>query len=294
MSLLPFVLWDAPIVRRLNQNDAQQALRFLEVNPALNAFALGWIHENNIVPIDAGHRFQFLGAYHHDSLVAVCLLAGRGTACLCTDDERAAHAIGTNLRRSGLTLNALIGPSAPVDRLWQAYTGAGMDNARKREQVALELRSRDLRFFGEPLLRHAELDDLDAVFSLSLAMLAEEQSTVLGADESIAFRENTAARIASQRVYVLEDIYSGELIFKASLSAISPKVAQIEGVFVAPAWRGRGVGRRALSEMIRELLLTTERVSLYTDADNHAALALYRRLGFRFAGAYATLIAELH
>lgn len=294
MSLLPTLHWDAPPVRRLNQDDGPQLLNFLQQRPSLYAFGLGWMNERNVVPLDPNDRFQFVGAFRGDHLVGVCLIVGAGTISLNTEDLAAAHALGSWVRRNSGALAHLIGPLEPVRRFWRAFSPGGSNRAHVREQTLFELRSRDLRYFPDPMLQVATPDDLDDVYRLSLMMLAEEHGRSLTSDEASGYRHNLMARINAGRVHVLHDPYSGECIFKASVAASSPQVAQIEGVFVVPAHRGHGVARRALSEMVRQTLFWSDRVTLYTDADNHNALSLYRRLGFRQIGDYATLVADLH
>jgi len=294
MSLLPTLNWDAPAVRRLNQDDGPRLLRFLQQQPSLYAFGLGWLNERNVVPLDPNDRFQFIGAFRGQELVGVSLVVGAGTVSLNTDDPAAAHALGSWVRRTGGAVAHLIGPLEPVRRFWRAFSPGAANRAHVREQVLFELRSRDLRYFPEPMLQVATPDDLDDVYHLSLMMLAEEHGRALSSDEASGYRHNLLARIHAGRVYVLHDPFTGDCIFKASIAASSPQVAQIEGVFVVPAHRGQGVARRALSEMIRQSLFWSERVTLYTDADNQSALRLYRRLGFRQLGDYATLVAELH
>lgn len=59
---------------------------------------------------------------------------------------------------------------------------------------------------------------------------------------------------------------------------------QVElGITLAPAYQGRGLAAEALTAVLDYVFgkLGKHRVSAVTDADNHAAASLFRRLGFR-------------
>ena len=61
--------------------------------------------------------------------------------------------------------------------------------------------------------------------------------------------------------------------------------AEVLTLVVAPRRRGRGIGRLVMDEMIRRLyFLRVGALFLEVDEGNHAARALYRRIGFREVG----------
>ena len=62
----------------------------------------------------------------------------------------------------------------------------------------------------------------------------------------------------------------------------SAEVGFISGVGTDPALRGQGFGAKVCALVAEDLLGTRPRVALLVDADNDPAIALYRRLGFRF------------
>lgn len=68
--------------------------------------------------------------------------------------------------------------------------------------------------------------------------------------------------------------------------------AEILTVAVAPAWRGRGIGRLMMDETIRRLyFMRVASLFLEVDEGNDPALSLYRRLGFREVGRRANYYA---
>ena len=288
MSLLPLVHRDAPSVRRLSFGEAPTLRSWLLHDVARHSFLLGWLHENDVLPIDPDHRFQFLGAMQRDQLVGVSLLAGNSIAVV-HGDGAAATALGAFHRRVSARLQTIIGPREAVERFWQAYAGSSLTPVQVRRQVLWDLRARELRYFSEPLLELAEPDDLNELFQMSVAMHEEETGLPLHPSERDVFRRNVAQRIDACHTWCLRDPFTGRLMFKASVASWSPEVAQVEGVFVSPAYRGGGVARRSLSEMLRRVLYTVDRVTLYADETNDAALKLYRRLGFRDAGQWMTI-----
>jgi predicted GNAT family acetyltransferase len=65
----------------------------------------------------------------------------------------------------------------------------------------------------------------------------------------------------------------------------------VQGVWVAPAWRGRGIGAAgtaAVVEYARTALAPV--VSLYVNDFNTAARGAYARVGFREVGTYSSVL----
>ena len=63
-------------------------------------------------------------------------------------------------------------------------------------------------------------------------------------------------------------------------------VATVYGVYVPPAWRGRGIGARLLRALLAELqsMPQIEKLSLTVNRASQPAIRLYQRLGFESVG----------
>jgi ribosomal protein S18 acetylase RimI-like enzyme len=78
------------------------------------------------------------------------------------------------------------------------------------------------------------------------------------------------------------------LVSVAGVHVYSPryKVGVVGNVTTHPAYRGKGLGTMVCARLCRELLRTVEHVGLNVKADNVAAIASYKRLGFEVVGEY--------
>ena len=80
-------------------------------------------------------------------------------------------------------------------------------------------------------------------------------------------------------------------MFKAELGAVSRDVAQVQGVWVAPRLRRRGLASRGMAAVVAHTLEhVAPIVSLYVNDFNIKALATYEKVGFRQVGSYATVL----
>lgn len=73
----------------------------------------------------------------------------------------------------------------------------------------------------------------------------------------------------------------GHLVAVAADAWSCAQVGFVAGVATAPAVRGHGHGGRVCRFVLGELAAAHERVALMVDTGNHAAIALYERLGLR-------------
>jgi predicted GNAT family acetyltransferase len=80
-------------------------------------------------------------------------------------------------------------------------------------------------------------------------------------------------------------------VFKAEVAHATAKAAQIQGVWVAPDRRGKGLaaaGVAAVVEACRRDIAPV--VSLYANAWNEPALRAYTRVGFEQTSTFATVM----
>ena len=86
-------------------------------------------------------------------------------------------------------------------------------------------------------------------------------------------------------------IEDGEVVFKAEVACATPYAAQVQGVWVAPHHRGRGLagpGMAAVVDHVHRDIAPV--VSLYVNAWNTPARRAYERVGFEQSATFATVM----
>lgn len=186
----------------------------------------------------------------------------------------------------------LVGPAGSVHALAEELKPWRVPLSAHDPQPLLVL-ERDSAHLQPPVnsteVRRAGRHDLDAVMLAAAGMHREEMGIDPLAVDPAGWRHRMTTLIDRGWSYVWRD-ENGEILFKAELSGWNPDVAQIQGVWTNPRLRGRGIATAGLTAVCTELLRDVPVCSLYVNAHNQTALSLYRRLGFRQIGEFATLV----
>jgi len=186
-------------------------------------------------------------------------------------------------------LRSFVGPKRPVERLWERVRAWHVQPAIVRDDQPVYALARDaVRPPDRDVdVRRAAPEEAEVVAEHSGAMILGE----LGYDPRVSRTMFTSAvrrSIANGTWWVW--IVDGEVRFQLSVGPRTGATAQLQGVWTPPALRGRGYASLALAAIARRLLATEATLSLYVNAFNAPAIALYERVGFVRAGTFATYI----
>jgi ribosomal protein S18 acetylase RimI-like enzyme len=181
----------------------------------------------------------------------------------------------------------LIGNEAAVSELWAAV--------QRRMPAPREDRPGQPVFSistapepGDAELRAARRGDLELLLPACAATHEGELGLDPLAADAEGFRRRTLQQIEEGRSWIWTS--EGTILFKAEASAWTPHAVQLQQVWVDPEARGRGYGRRGLSDLIRLLLERVPRVCLFVRADNPAAIRLYETIGMQHVGNYRSVL----
>jgi len=214
----------------------------------------------------------------------------------------------------GQRCSAIVGAAAPVQALWRALRNSWPppidvrahqplfrldtqpeSNAFAKNTVAAKNTvnrkpNPDLKLGATPVeVKLTSPADLPLLLPAAVAMFTEEvgySPVRFGLD---AYRNHLANLIAEQRSYCV--VVGNQAIFKADIGAVANGVAQLQGVWVAPTYRGQGIAKSALTAVIADAKRRhAQTISLYVNQHNSRAINLYRSLGFRHVGEFATIL----
>lgn len=202
----------------------------------------------------------------------------------------ARSAFADRLRRQPRRCSSFVGDADEVLDLWRLLEPSwGAAREVRMEQPLLVLA-------GEPHVtpdldvRCATMDDLDVLFPACVDMFTEEVGvSPLAGGAGSMYRARIADLIREGRAFVR--IVEGTVEFKAEVGAASGRACQVQGVWVAPHLRGRGLsepGMAAVTLFARRDIAPV--VSLYVNAYNAAARTCYARVGFHEHGTFATVL----
>jgi uncharacterized protein len=274
-------------VRLLGAGDRDQFLALTAQDPVVNVFADYRARVTNLEPRWLGG--EVWGRFRGSTLVAACHMGANLVPVQCTPDDMAAFADRALARvRSTATI---VGPHEPVKALWDVVEDRwGTPREVRWRQPHLQT-SRDPAVRPDPLVRVTTRDDLAALYPACVAMYTEEVGV---SPEAGGGRDHYRARvqqlIARGWSFARFDEH-GRVVFKAEVACATPYAAQVQGVFVDPEHRGRGLsvgGMAAVVQLVRDRIAPT--VSLYVNEWNSPARAAYARVGFTESARFSTLM----
>lgn len=271
-------------VRQLGEGERSEVERLLAADPyvaaqvheRILARGLGWWRSDG----------KLFGYGARGRVEALCWLGTQLTPIAA--DHAALDAFAETLVRLGRTCTSIVGRRDQVLDLWERM---GTRWGRARDIRALQpllVAHNPAPVTADPEVRLMRPDDIDVLFPASVAMYTEEVG-VSPLDGGRGYRHRVAELVRAGRAYAR--IVDGRVIFKADLAVITPRTAQVQGVWVDPQWRGRGIATAGMAAVVNDALRrVAPTVSLYVNDYNLPARAAYKHCGFEQVAELATVL----
>jgi predicted GNAT family acetyltransferase len=284
----PVPTWEGfPVVEPLRARHAAETLAFLAERPLHTVAMAGFIRENGIEgPLNRGSFYGSRNAL--GQLEGVALI---GHATLFEARTEAALSALACQARNCPSKYMMMGEREEVERFWNYYAAESEAPRLICHTVLMEQTLPAQDFGSAPDLRAATHDDLEAVVAANAGIILKEHGRNPLEHDPEGFRRRCSLRIERGRTWVWTESAS-RLLFKADVLAETPAATYIEGIYVCPEEKGRGYGRRGMSELARKLEGKTEAICGLVAKKNTMARAFYEMMGYRAAANLATFFLE--
>ncbi|MEE1793847.1 GNAT family N-acetyltransferase [Streptomyces sp. BE308] len=273
--------------RVLEPSDLDAALAILESEPVANAFVTSRVQVAGLDPWRLGG--EMWGWYADGRLRSLCY-SGANLVPVCAGPE-AVRAFADRARRAGRRCSSIVGPAGPTAQLWRLLEpGWGPAREVRANQPLMVTESLSAEVAPDPFVRRIRKDEMDIVMPACVAMFTEEVGiSPLAGDGGLLYQARVAELIGSGRSFArIED---GKVLFKAEIGAATTRACQIQGVWVAPEFRGRGLSETGMAAVLAHALADVAPVvSLYVNDYNTPARKAYSRVGFREVGAFMSVL----
>ncbi len=236
-----------------------------------------WRSDGRIYGYGTGRRIESL-CWSGAHLVPVCATPAAVSAF--------ADLLGADPR----ICSSIIGRSDAVLDLWNRLGGHWGPARDVRPHQPLLVADREAPIAPDPEVRLVAPDEVDQLFPAAVAMYTEEVGvSPLLDDGGRGYRRRIAELVRGKRAYAR--FVGDRVIFKAELAIVTRRTTQVQGVWVDPEYRGRGMAAAAMSAVLHDALhRVAPTVSLYVNDYNTAARRVYARCGFVQCGSFATVL----
>ncbi len=265
-------------VRELREEDRAQVLAFLIRDPVQSVILRGLILDYGMCAPEL--RGSFYGYFAEEQLFGVALI-GHQIVVFATDE--AFHSFARKAVEVKARGYIMLGPQAQVETIWNHLAQQGRETRQvsaQRLYVCQKQRQTPDRL---QLLR-ANVAELDVIVDAQAEMALEESGIDPRLSDLAGFRHRIVERIERKRVWV--KIEDGKVIFKAELFSDTPETVYLEGIWIHPEYRNRGIGKSCLTELVYRLLKDHQAVCLIANEEETVAHRVYEHAGFTPVATY--------
>ena len=261
-------------------------LRLLGQRPIENVFVGSRIRAAGVAAASLGCP---IWGYEVDGELRSLCHAGANLVPVNADDD--AVAAWVEFAGPERTCFSIIGPSEVALDLWQRLSHRWGSSWSKVREV--RPRQPVMAIFDQPLVtpdpgvRRMGLEHWDSYYEAAVKMYTEEVGVSPVQGNPAGYRFYVRQLISSGRAFGL--IQNGRVVFKADIGSVAGSVCQVQGVWLDPALRGRGLAAPAMAKVVQLARSIAPTVSLYVNDYNKPARATYARVGFTDVGEFATV-----
>jgi hypothetical protein len=278
--------WRSAALRLLDNRDRDEVIELCDRDPVVNVFVSSRVHEAGLDPARLGG--QIWGYADGSQLSSLCYAGANLVPVAPT--PAAITAFAGRARLLGRRCSSIVGLAPGALGLWellQPYWGRPREIRAVQPVMAI---SGPPRVAPDPLVRRVRPDELSVLLPASVAMFTEEVGvSPIGPDGGSGYRARVSELIGLGRAFAR--IENGQVVFKAEIGSVTPLACQVQGVWVRPELRGRGLAAAGMAAVVEIALREVAPVvSLYVNDFNQPARAAYRRAGFAETATFASIL----
>ena len=273
-------------LRVLRPEDLTEVIELLSRDPVADVFVASRVAAAGLDPRRLGG--ELWGHVVDGRLESLCHAAANLVPVQAGPD--AVHAFADRARRLGRRCASIVGSRDAVAAMWaelEPHWGPARDVRPDQPLMAIETAP---LVEPDPLVRPVAMEELDILVPACVAMFTEEVGvSPVTADGGASYRARVAELIRAGRSYARID--DGRVVFKAEIGSVTDAACQVQGVWVPPELRGRGLSGPGMAAVAAQAMRDIAPVvSLYVNDYNHAARATYRTVGFTDRGTFMSVL----
>ena len=275
----------ASSLQPLKNSDEPEVLLFLKKRFIHTVAMTSFIQDNGIDSALNRGRYYGYRNWTTGELEGVALIGH--TTLVEARSEQAVAEFARVARESEMPIHFMRSGGDTIKTFWQYF----VDKNRQPRKVCTE-RLFEISHSIQPPRNDSNLRLAD---KSELLPIAEAHGEIAFLESGVnplekdreGFLRRTLARIEKGRTWVI--FKNGELLFKADIVAENADVMYLEGVYVNPKLRGKGMAAKCLSNLCGILLARVKHICLLCNIELKNAHRAYLKAGFKMQDTYQTI-----
>ncbi len=263
-------------VEVLTENKRAEVLEFLKLRPVHTVVMSSFIQDNGLE--NADNRGKFYGYRNAKGMLEGVALIGH-TTLIEARSEDSLSAFAAVARQSETPIHIMMADGQSIETFWKEFTG---DNRPARKVCTELLFELNFPFFVQDCewnVRVADASELEQIAVAHDEVAFIESGVSPMQKDRAGFLKRCLKRLEQGRTFVVFE--NGKLVFKADIVAETSDVIYLEGIYVAPEYRGKGIGSSCLSKLGLELMGRVENVCLLSNVEFKGAHRSFAKAGFK-------------
>lgn len=271
-------------IQSLRAKDEAEVLGFLKVRPVHTVVMTSFIVDNGIE--SPANRGRFLGFRNPEGRLEGVALIGHTTLIEARSDE-ALKAFAFAAKTSETPLHIIMSSGDSADEFWRYYDSGAKEPRLRCTELLFEVNFPYLVPACEREIRPARPEELLEIAEAQAAIAFMESGVDPMAKDREGFLKRVLRRIEQNRIFVVYE--NGKLVFKADIIAETSEAIYLEGIYVAPEFRGRGIGSGCLAKLTLDLMKRVQNVSLLSNISFIDAHMSYVKAGYKNTDSCTTI-----
>ncbi len=263
-------------LQMLTNADETEVLEFLAKSPVHTIVMTSFIKDNGLEGAD--NRGKFYGYRSAKGTLEGVALIGH-TTIIESRSTDSLQAFAIIARTSETPIHVMMSSGNTTETFWKYFTGDASQPRLVCEEMLFELNFPFLVQECQWDVRLAKAEELEQVAEAHAEVAFAESGVDPLVRDREGFLKRALKRIEKERTFVVFE--DGKLLFKADIVCEAADVYYLEGIYVAPEMRGKGIGATCLAKLSLDLLSRKQHICMLTNVDFKSAHRSFEKAGYK-------------